>query len=508
MVKRILCIFLLICIIIPAAVACTKKEVNEEQSTADTSDSETTKADDEEQSAADTSDSETTKADDEEQSAADTSDSETNDFAPVPYMADFGNFNFIVLTRGSGSFKSNDITGEITGDSLSQATYKRNQSLKKKYNFNIEEIQKGDWVSAAQVAGAAGEDTYHMWSFKLRDYAALALEGYLKDMNKINNMNLDAPYYDQGLRTQGTFADMLFFITGDMLYMDDLSTMSLCFNKDLWDQYRLSDVYDKNLYELVDSGEWTFEKYCTFVNKFGFDGDGDGDVDENDMLGQVYASQDILQLNVGMANSIISKDTNDLFVFNDSAKQMNDIDAIFELLRGQACKYAEDYTSTAFHDSRALFLGATFKAFPGKVETFAGLVPHPKYDETQESYYSFIHPHASNAIAIANAVVDIEKVASIIELTSYESMTTLTPEITEYIFTKLPDDVSDQRMVELICKNKTYDLSYTWHIDYGFEALRTLITDGTLRPASAVLNEGKNQIEATNKSYFNSMMRY
>lgn len=475
MIKRILCILILLCVLLPAVIACSKNNGYTDQSMEDTE--------------------------------VDTSGSDTEDFAPTPYMNDFESFNFNVLTRGSGSFTSNDITGELTGDKLSQATYKRNQTLKSKYNFNIVEFKEKDWVTTAQTVAAAGEDTYHMWSFKLRDYASLILNGYLLDMNKINIMEIDAPYYDQTLRTQGSYANMLFFITGDMLYMDDLSVMSLCFNKDMWDRYKLSDIYGKNLYELVDSGEWTFEKYVTLNQKFGFDSDGDGDVDENDTLGQMYASQDILQLNVGIGNSIISKDSDDLFVFNDSEKQKNDIDKIFDLLRSDSFIYQDNYTSTAFHDSRALFLGATLKAFPGKVETFAGMIPHPKYDETQENYNAFIHPHASNAIAIPSAVVEVDKVANIIDLISYESMSTLTPEITEYLYYGLPDSDNDRRMTEIICRNKSYDLSYTWHIDYGFEALRTMLEEKSDRTASLVLSEGKSQIDATNKSYFNSMMR-
>ena len=50
-------------------------------------------------------------------------DTEKDD-APVAIMDDFGGYQFKVLTRGSGMYKSNDITGEVKGDVLSLATYK------------------------------------------------------------------------------------------------------------------------------------------------------------------------------------------------------------------------------------------------------------------------------------------------------------------------------------------------------------------------------------------------
>ena len=220
--KRIVCLLLLLCILIPTFVSCGD-ESNEDKGTV--------------------------------------VEGTIDPNAPTPYMDDFGGFDFRVLSRNEEWVKSDDITGKMDGSTLSRATFKRNIMLQEQYNFNIVEFREDDWVSVAEKAATSGDNVYEMWSFKMNDTAPLAVKGYLYDLNGVEGLNLDAQYYDQLAREQASVANRLFFLTGDMLYRDDLSAMCFCINMNLWDNHNLSNIYGKDIYQLVNDGEWTFSAF-------------------------------------------------------------------------------------------------------------------------------------------------------------------------------------------------------------------------------------------------------
>ena len=387
-----------------------------------------------------------------------------NGEGPTPIMDDFGGYQFKVLTRGSGMYTSDDITGDITGNVLSLATYTRNAALEEKFNFSIVETKEKDWNAVAKRLASAGEHSYDMWSFKMADMPEHGQEGYIYNLNEVDGLNLDASYYDQATRNSVSFANYLFFMTGDMLYMDDLAISCVLYHPTLWDTLKCSEVYGKDIYTLVKDGEWTFEAFKTIAAKATADINGDGVYDdENDQWGCGYANGDIFTMSIALGNQVVKKDADDVFYLNDDEKIITDLQNIFAFFNSRSCIKDGTYTR-----GRHLFqiLQLANGAGPNSPIRAAGIdygiVPAPKLDKDDGWYKSYVSAYAANCIAIPTTVTEIDKVANIIELISYESQSTLVPKLSEYLFANVSQHAEDVEMIEILKETRTYENAYIW----------------------------------------------
>ena len=388
---------------------------------------------------------------------------DVSDGAPTPIMADFGDYEFRVLTRGSGGWQCDDISGMLTGTIAERAVYERNQILKNKYNFRVVEEKAGDWVTRAETTSAAAQDVFDMWSFRMNDMPGFGQKGYLYNLNEVDGINLDAPYYDQNLRKQGSFANYLFFLTGDMVYMDDMSTAVFMFNKTMWDNERLTEEFGMDMYGLVDSGNWTLENFEKIAKALTKD-EGDGVMNEKDQYGFSYQNADILALNIAANNELLTKNDEDVFVLNQDARMINCLEKIMNFLNTTYSSNSTD--SPDLWTAGRQFIDMVYISYLPKWNNVSfefGVVPPCKIDTAQENYRAFITTFGSNSVTICSTVKDVDRTANIIELMSYESMNRVTPKFNEYLFGgRLTQREADQRMLNIIMNNRRYELCYLW----------------------------------------------
>ena len=473
MAKKLICILLLISMLCTAAVACTKNGNNgNEGSTKDTeeqttdvvdteADTETeTETETEAKTEADTeSEVEETEPESKDTEAEDTEDEKSE--APTPIMEDFGGYQFRVLTRGDGAWKSDDITGSAGGSRVSIATYNRNAVLKSRHNFEIIEDKNKNWLNIATVKCGSGEDLYDMISVRLNEVPTLGQSGILYNLNEVDGLNIDADYYDQITRHQGTFANYLFFLTGDMIYNDDASTGAIFYNNTIWNENKFTEEYGKDIYGLVRDMEWTFEKMIAMSKKVTVD-DGNGVWGTEDYYGCSYTNVAILCFSIGLGNDLLKKDADDIFYMDSGEKIINDLADIFEFFNSGSCM--KDYGS--FKVGLALFTAGWITSLPTELPNTGidyGVIPFPMRDEDQENYRSMISAYGSNCITICSSVRDIDKTANIVELISYESLSTLTPALKQWLFEgRGVPRVEDVEMLEIIMDTKTYELCYLW----------------------------------------------
>lgn len=434
MVRKILSLLLLLCLLIPMTVACGDKESEKESGG---------------------------------ESVLVQGDDVPRDDAPTPIMDDFGGYEFRVLSR-SGSLASDDITGELGGAKMSNATYRRNVTLKDKYNFEIVEYKEADPKKIAQTTGAAGEYAYDMWAIRMADVPALATEGYLYDLNEVDEINLEASYYDERTIDAVSFAERLFFVTGDMLYMDDLAISCMVFNTKLWNDLQLDNVYQKSLYQLVESGEWTFEALKKLAISGIKDLNGDGVYDSTDQWGCAYANGDIFAMTVALGDPVLQKDADDIFYLNKTDKLVTDLTDIFTFFNSPSCIKDLTYMNGTVLFKYLPMNNLANVVSPGSVPY--GVIPAPKYDETAE-YYSYVSGHSANCITICSAVPDVDKTANIIELISYESQTTNVPVFAEYLFSDVYAHEDDVKMVEILKETRAYENAYVWSIGSIYNTL-------------------------------------
>ncbi|MHB1152847.1 MAG: hypothetical protein ACYCWE_09235 [Eubacteriales bacterium] len=99
------------------------------------------------------------------------------------------------------------------------------------------------------------------------------------------------------------------------------------FNKQLAENYNLGDMY-----ELVNSGNWTLDTFASLMKDLSVDLDGDDKIGFDDLLPYCTEGYNAYTFYIGAAGKIAEKDTNDIpyltigteksyFIIEDHAKR-------------------------------------------------------------------------------------------------------------------------------------------------------------------------------------------
>ena len=163
-----------------------------------------------------------------------------------------------------------------------------------------------------------------------------------------------------------------------------------------------------------------------------------------------------------------------------------------------------DIIDPAFTEGRVLFNTAglvrvtVFRA----METNFGILPLPKYDESQKEYNSMVSIGCANSIAIP-ATADAERCGAVIEALSAEGYYTLTPAYYDIVLkTKNARDDASSEMLDIIFDNRIFDIAYMF--DWGgiIGSINGLKTDGNISSTiDSKLKAAEKALEKTLTAY-------
>lgn len=393
----------------------------------------------------------------------------------VPNDTNFGNHVFRVLTRGtySETWYSRDIySAGISGDTISDAVYARNTAMEEQYSFIVEEVGSKDPPGDAAIKIQSGVDEYDMFCFRIKDHiTGLLLQGYLRDLNNIDEINLDQPYYDQNSRKAFSMAKHLYLVTGDLLTMDNDATRCTLFNKTLFNQLSIADQVGGSLYDHMEKGTWTLDIMQQCAALATSDLDGDGEMSMTDRWGMVSEQFNALAFFNSAGATMFEKNADDVPVFvGNSERNLTILADVVTMLNDPYCRhYSNGYTEAIpqFKDGIVLFYPAQLADVP-LLRSMAfdfGIVPLPKYTAEQDKYVSPVTTYGSNCIAIPSSVKDVERAATIIEVLSCESMYVVTPAYYEVnLKSKLAVDQESAASIDVILDTAMFELAYMWNI--------------------------------------------
>lgn len=424
---------------------------------------------------------------------------------------------FRVLTRGqySETWYSRDIFSEgITGDVIGDAVYTRNSRMETKYGFTVEEVGSKNPATDAVSAVSSGDDIYDMFCFKVQaDITGLLLKGYLKNLNHVDKMNLDMPYYDQNSRKAFSIANKLYLVTGDMLTMDNDSTRCCMFNKVLFSNLNIANEIGGTLYQKVADKTWTVDVFTQCAKIATSDLNGDGVWDLSDQYGMVSEQFNVLALYNASGRLTYEKDKDDIPYFAaNTADSLDIFSKMVTLLNGEYCRhYTNAYNEAIpqFKEGLILFYVPQLADVPllREMDFDFGILPLPMYNTDQDGYHSPVTTYGCNCIAIPSSVKDVDRAATIIEVLSCESMYELTPAYYDLnLKTRLARDVDSSPCIDIILGTAVFDLGYMWKWGGIYDAICTAFKNNNPDMASSlttVAKAGKKEIERDIKTIRN-----
>lgn len=367
------------------------------------------------------------------------------------------------------------------------AIWCRQNMLAEKHGINMSVIVEGNnTFSKLSTAITTNVADYCQGAILVpKDLATAAASGYLRDLNTLDELNLEASYWDQRIQKEFDINGHLFGLTGEYSCGDDLVTMVTLYNDTAYKQF---DFYEKygSPYQLSAEGKWTYEMMMTMIKDTSHEVEVNGEMDKSDFWGFVTESVAPYYFFLGSGQKYILNDSGKLSFAaeNDTVWQTNyDIlKDVMEMCTNEDVFIANrdaagqgdvwSIASQIFSTNRALFRSTTLSATLRllDMEDDYGIMPVPKYYEGQADYYCMC---STAAFTIPICVSDSHKSAQAIEFISYYSLymggDSLNYAFYDLLaFARLCRTSDDVNMLKLVFANKTYDVDYA----AGFTGIR------------------------------------
>jgi len=375
---------------------------------------------------------------------------------------DFGGAEFRMAVQDAAWLYVLYDAQEQTGDVLNDAVYKRNREIEDRFNVKITQ-NAIDPVGTLKKNVQSGVDAYELYLPVDRDALNLAVANMICKLSDIPNINIAKPYWSQSLNKSLTIGGNLYFAYGSFNLSVYDYTHVLLFNKQM-----ISDLGLDSPYNLVNSGNWTFDTYSEMAKAAVKDVDGNGVMDGSDIYGLISLDKHVLpDFWIAAGVQSISKSSDDIpqFTLMGDEKFASVISKIFTITydnnswyRGGLAANKEDY-----YMSHTLFYDDTFKMV-GDLrgsDTDFGIIPYPKYTADQENYYTRVE--GGNPGVVPVTAKNLQMIGTVLEALNAESAKTVVPAYYDIsLKTKYARDEESSQMLDLIFNNRIYDLGDTY----------------------------------------------
>ena len=385
---------------------------------------------------------------------------------------DFEGYTYRGLVRGyidSHWYTRDFYAEELTGEPINDAVYNRNAAVSDRFNVKIEQLDGKSlgMEGYARKTVQAGVDAMDV-VLGTSALNTLITDGILVDLKSVPYIDLEKPWYDQNSIASLSIANKVYVTAAEINIMDKDATWCVLFNKDMAQDLSLGDYY-----QMVHDGTWTQDVMLTGMEAASIDVNGNGERDADDQWGNVGEDFDTMGYMVASGARCFTKDENDLPKLSvlderyvDSYTKAMAINGNFDLCM-YASKFGNDWSilDSVFTEGRCLFsfVGMNRVTLFREMEADFGILPAPKYDEAQDSYYNVISCGNATFVSIPKSVQDLERTGIITEALCAESLYTLTPAYYDITLkTKAARDEESSAMLDIIFANRVFELGNFW----------------------------------------------
>lgn len=397
------------------------------------------------------------------------------EFRVLGYEGNYPQYStFEIYTEGE--------TGEVVNDAI----YRRNLTIEERYNVKISEVFSPDsntnnadlsTVPALRKNALPGEDLYDLAFVTVSNIGLPAREHLLYDLNEVGYLNLEADWWNKEANDMISMTGKQFFASSDFSLRDKNRAYIGIYNKDMVKRYAFDDPV-----ELVRNGKWTLDVLTAWAIDVSSDVNGNAEIDDNDQFGITADSFNAFQTFITACNNpILQKDGNDIpIVALNSDHMVNTIDKVLKLTtRKDVTIYCDEWqgkvdydfwsvSGTVFREGRSLFN----TAFPHSLSNYSanstcdyGILPFPKYDEEQKTYYTQADRYAM-LFCIPTSNPEPDFAGFMLEALSHEATDTSLKAYYEISCkTKYTYDEDSAEMLDLIFSGIIYDTARMYAIN-------------------------------------------
>ena len=421
----------------------------------------------------------TTTAQTENGAAGDTTTVAAETEAPAPTLEDILGFTrtdyegyvFNMLIAATDEYEH--LADTLTGDLVNDAVYARNSQVEEFFNIDLQiKSMPCAWADRQAFTGEvskqvlAGDPT---WDMVIGQSAVMCTglnSQYYLNIAEMPGMDLSKPWWITNQYERLEINGKLFGMYGDMnlsLYGD---MHGIFFSSTIITENKM-----ENPYELVKNNQWTLEKMLTMAEQAGGELDGKAGVTkEGDRLGIIAIDNPMRAFGTCLGCEIVTRGEDGSLVFPASPSERH-VDFYAKLsgafvdgsynLKFKNDTYEESLQILA--EDRVLFvpsyLNYISNAILRDMKNDFGILPYPKYDETQENYISQIGTGATCTTFPQN----IAKPELAVQVANYMGYLGTESLVSTYFETYLQDRLSRtpemQDILDLIRETATANLT-------------------------------------------------
>ena len=432
----------------------------------------------------------------------------------VPETLDLGGetINTWYFTKNSDAAEHFvDLMGDPEGDIVDNVLYERNLFIEETLNVHMNYVDTG--VASGDVGTnirkllIAGDTTYDLYNVIQWNCSKLALEHCFLNLSDAPYLDISQPWWSKDYIDAISIGnDNIFFLAGDISLDMIRCIASMYYNKALY-----ANLYDdaNGMYETVLAGKWTYDLLQNYIREAYSDVNGDGTVDDDDQFGLMSNSYNNIDAFTFGAGTVLTKRDKDNLPYM-TVNDVHNIDVytklyeiLFDTVGAKAPTTDTQSNVLAFSNGKSLFV-------PGFLYTSEnlrdmkddyGILPFPKYDESQADYISCVH-NIATLMCLPTTCQKIDAVCAVLESMAYYSYYNVTPVYYETALkTKYTrDDISSQ-IIDLIHDSGMTDLAYVYNDGFNSDGMimRTLIAAKNKDYASYVAKREKAETKAVEK---------
>ena len=404
---------------------------------------------------------------------------------------DWGGKEFRIACSEEYDFHREFLVDGQNGDQCNDAVYSRNEKIESRFNVKIDILPQGavDREATPKFLNTivmAGDDAAELCAYvNYMAYIPIGA-GSCLDWTEIAHVDLEQPWHNKLANDGATVNGKLFAICSDLSISSMTYTYAIFFNTVLSSQY---DMAPEVLYGLVDSGEWTIDKFIELTRELYVDTDGNGKKDETDTYGFAYNicnTGDVWMTAFDQPLTVIGDDGSLKVAFMSEKT-----DAALTKMRDYQynalgfCEYEELYSEeNYFANGTVVFaplrFSAAFGALRDMKDTYS-ILPYPKWDAAQEHYYTNADDKFQ-VFSVPKTAGDTEFIGMIYEALSAESYRSVYPAYYDVALKgKYTSDPVTADMIDLIMEGRKFEFSFQFGKEH-FNRMPYLFRDLLLTP--------------------------
>ena len=393
----------------------------------------------------------------------------------VPEL-NFGGKDFRIFYQKRYTTDAVPEINEETGDIINDAIFRRNRTIEERFNVKIVGTYGEEDAMVTQLINSvsAGDDEYDLFLGHSIYSGRAALAGCFYNWYDIPYMDFSKPWFPQASIEGLTINDRMYLTVSDLCL--SFSSVSYCmyFNKQIIEEYNLPDIY-----ELVDSGEWTVDKLYDITKDMYRDLNGNSTADIDDQY--------------GFASALSNHTTTWLFSCKVPTVELHEDGTVKSVFNSERASTLIDKLRKLYNDNPGSYLTAANSAQASPMSSFMngysailtdsigasvsqfrdvmfdyGIVPYPKYDEAQDGYYT-IPGGSVSCMAVPKSTVDTELVGAVTAALARESWVSVMPDYYDIALkVKGARDETSIRMLDIILDGRSVTAPFLYDSFVGY----------------------------------------